>query len=260
MTATTTSSYPTDERVAPNSTNLPPAIWPSPPANPTPPSEIDAPAIAHTLVTSLNAALANRDPAAVADLFLPDPDPDGAAAAAASAYWRDHLVLSWRGLRTLKGRGRITSFLAEHLSSSGDRDGGTAVVKFAVDETSAFRAPQAMGLRPLGGVQGVGFFVTVTVDGVGSGDANKEGEGGGGARVGRGVVRAVEVERGVWKVWTLFTTLEGVKGWEEKVKGRREMGWGDGGLEGRRSWGERREAEMEFLGEVEGPEVLVVGE
>ncbi|KAG7285001.1 hypothetical protein NEMBOFW57_009619 [Staphylotrichum longicolle] len=131
-TTTTTTNYPTDER-------------------------IDAPAIAHNLVTSLNAALANRDPAAAADLFLPDgadPDPDGAAAAAASAtaYWRDHLVLSWRGLRTLKGRGRITSFLAEHLSGNGD--GGT--VKFAVDETSAFRAPQAMGLRPLGGVQGAG--------------------------------------------------------------------------------------------------------
>jgi hypothetical protein len=68
----------------------------------------------------------------------------------------------------------------------------------------------------------------------------------------------VEVERGVWKVWTLFTKLEEIKGAEESTGGRRGWGVEHGGLAGRRNWAERRKEEGEFR--EKGPEVLVIGE
>jgi hypothetical protein len=99
-------------------------------------------------------------------------------------------------------------------------------------------------MRPAGDVKGVRFFVKVENAAFGG--------------VGRGVVRAVEVSEGVWKVWTLFTTLEEVKGLEERTGPRRERGVQHGGMDGRRNWKERREAEVE-LREKE-PEVLIIGE
>jgi hypothetical protein len=111
-----------------------------------------------------------------------------------------------------------------------------------VDGSNALRTPQVMGFRPTGGAEGVGFFVRVE----------------NGEKVGRGVVWAVEVERGVWKVWTLFTKLEGIKGAEESTGARRGRGVEHGGLAGRRNWAERRKEEGEFR--EKGPEVLVIGE
>ncbi|KAK4155992.1 hypothetical protein C8A00DRAFT_13013 [Chaetomidium leptoderma] len=78
-----------------------------------------------------------------------------------------------------------------------------------------------------------------------------------GRREVRGVVRLAEWAKGEWRVWTLFTTLEGVEGMGEKVGAGREIGVQHGGLEGRRNWRERRAAEREFV-ETE-PEVLIVG-
>lgn len=221
------------ERVAPGSNNPPPTPWPSTAITPT--AEINALAIAAHLVSSLNAALAKGDFAAAAELFIPDPGTDTSRA---TPYWRDHLVLSWK-LRTLKGRGKIRAFLEESFGGGkGEGDGGW---KMEVDDSSAWRKPQVMAFKPTGGSEGMAFFVTVE-----NGD-----------KVGRGVVRAAEVEKGVWRVWTLFTKLEGVKGDEERTGPRREAGVQHGGLEGRRNWVERRRDEGEFKGE--GPEVLVIG-
>lgn len=225
------------ERVVPGSCNPPPAPWPKTAL--TPADAIDAPAVAAQLIASLNDALARRDFAAAADVFLPD----STAKDAAAPFWRDHLVLSWR-LRTLKGRDRIRSFLASESCLSGGGNNGdeaNAGLKLQVDDSSAFRKPQVMGLRPAGDVTGVHFFVTVE-SGVG---------------VGRGIVRAAEVEKGLWKIWTLFTTLEQVKGAEERTGARRERGVLHGGVEGRRNWAERRRDESAFVGA--DPDVLIIG-
>ncbi|KAK4237127.1 hypothetical protein C8A03DRAFT_44984 [Achaetomium macrosporum] len=207
-------STPSAERVVPGSANLPPAPWPASATTPT--ASIDAPGIAAHIIASLNDALAKRDFAAVAGLFLPDPNPahqDNNAAA--TPYWRDHLVLSWR-LRTLKGQEKIISFL-EDAGFSGD--GG---LKFRE-------------------VRGVGFFVTVE---------NAVGKG-------RGVVRLVEYQPGEWKIWTVFTTLEEISGFEERTGQRREVGVQHGATQDRRNWAERRMEEREFVGRE--PEVLIIG-
>ncbi|KAK4245507.1 oxidoreductase-like protein [Corynascus novoguineensis] len=234
---------PTAERVVPGSVNLPPAPWPT--SATTPAAFIDAPRVAADLIAALNAALAQADYDAAAELFLSDPvEKPGSGAdggsSGASAFWRDHLVLSWR-LRTLKGRGKIQEFLEGQLG----RDGKNGSIRFEVDSSSDFRRPAVAELRPLGGVTGVAFFVKVERD---------DGIAG---RVGRGVIRMVEVEGGVWKVWTLFTTLEEVKGQEERRGERREKGVEHGEKEGRRNWAERRRDESQFV--QSGPDVLVIG-
>ncbi|KAH6616020.1 oxidoreductase-like protein [Chaetomium sp. MPI-SDFR-AT-0129] len=214
------------ERVVPGSSNLPPAAWP--PTAITPTAEIDATGIATRFITSLNEGLASRNLDAITDLFLPDNGPNGP-----TTYWRDHLVLSWR-LRTLKGRDAIRQFLNDNSNADS--------LTFALDETHPFRRPQAAGFKPTGGAEGVGFFVTVKTSA---------------GKAGRGLVRLAEVERGVWKVWTLFTTLEGVAGEEERRGEKRVKGVEHGGKEGRKNWVERRVDEGEFT--EEGPEVVVIG-
>ncbi|KAK4120608.1 oxidoreductase-like protein [Parathielavia appendiculata] len=230
------------ESVVPGSVNLPPAPWP--PAAVTPTEAIDAGAVAEHIVASLNDALSKRDHAAVADLFLPDPGNYNVNNSLATGYWRDHLVLSWR-LRTLKGPAKICAFLDERsqVPPSYCQSVGPDWLTFEVDESSGFRRPQVTDFRPAGGVTGVGFFVKV--------------ENGAFGGVGRGVVRAVEEREGVWKIWTLFTTLEGVKGMDERTGLRREIGVEHRVVEGRTNWTERRRAEREF--EEGSPEVLVIG-
>ncbi|KAL2174088.1 oxidoreductase-like protein [Thermothelomyces heterothallicus CBS 202.75] len=228
-------TIPASERVVPGSVNLAPAPWPA--SATTPAVSVDAPRVAADLVAALNAALAGGNYAAAADLFLPDPGPANGDGASPSSFWRDHLVLSWR-LRTLKGRDKIREFLEAQL-------GGGKMIRFEVDSSSEFRRPQTAEFRPLGGVTGVQFFVRVERD---------DGVAG---RVGRGVVRMVEAEPGVWKLWTLFTTLEEVKGSEERKGERRERGVQHGAIGGRRNWAERRRDESEFVGT--DPVVLIIG-
>ncbi|KAL2021878.1 hypothetical protein VTK56DRAFT_6473 [Thermocarpiscus australiensis] len=229
---------PSHARVLPGSANPAPAPWPATAATDT--TAIDAAAVARRIVSSLNDALARADYAAVADLFLPDGDGDGSTDddARPAGFWRDHLVLSWR-FRTLKGRERIRAFLRECCGSPG----GRGAVRLEVDESTEFRRPQVAGFRPRGDVTGVGFFVRVE---------NAVG-------VGRGIVRVVEVDGGEWKVWTLFTTLEELQGFEERRGPRREMGVQHGEVAGRKNWAERRREEQEFLGDGKGPEVLIIG-
>ncbi|KAL2129700.1 hypothetical protein VTI74DRAFT_7430 [Chaetomium olivicolor] len=222
---------PSSQRVVPGSVNLPPAPWPKTATTPT--DSIDAPAIAQRITAALNDALAQKDHVAAAALFLPDGEEDDQTNDdGATGFWRDHLMLSFQ-LRTLKGREKIAAYLKEE----GQKIGG---VKLAVDASSDFRKPKVVGFRPLGEVKGVEFFVKAESE-VGRG---------------RGVVRLVE-HGGEWKIWTVFTTLEGLTGVEEKLGPRREVGVQHGGLEGRKNWRERREEEGEMMGS--GPEVLVIG-
>lgn len=240
---------PSHERVLPGSVNLTPAAWPQTAV--TPSESIDAAAVAQRTISALNAALAQADPAAITDLFLPDgpsPGPVGngngatngndnanGAAGTVAPFWRDHLALAF-SLRTLKGRERIRAYLAGLPARA------LKGLRLEVDASSPFRAPQVAGFRPAGDVRGVGFFVTVESA----------------AGTGRGVVRLVESGgQGRWKIWTLFTGLEELKGFEEARGPKREVGVRHGDWVGRKNWAERRREEAEFLGRE--PEVLIIG-
>lgn len=230
-TLTPQTPIPSDQRVLPGSASMPPAPWPA--SAVTDPAAVDAPRIAHRVVAALNDALARADYDAVADgVFHPGNDDDDGGV---SPFWRDHLVVSW-ALRTLRGRDGIRAF----LRAAGERRARS--LRFAVDESSAFRRPQVAELRPRGGVRGVVFFVTVE-SAVGAG---------------RGVARLVEVAPGQWRIWTLFTTLEALAGFEERRGPRREAGVLHGELAGRKTWVERRREEADFVHG--GPEVLIIGE
>ncbi|HEX9182700.1 MAG TPA: NAD(P)/FAD-dependent oxidoreductase [Burkholderiales bacterium] len=74
--------------------------------------------------------------------------------------------------------------------------------------------------------------------------------------VGRGVAH-LRLKDG--KCWTLLTTLQELKGHEEKAGPRRERGVEHGVHPDRRTWLERREREVAALGHKKQPYVLIVG-
>ncbi|KAH1963099.1 hypothetical protein KXV90_002904 [Aspergillus fumigatus] len=180
-------------------------------------TSVDAAKLASEAIDQLNSALKQKNYKAVSDLFLED------------AYWRDHLGLSW-DYRTIKGRENIASFL-EH---------STRLVQVEIDQSSPFRAPHVGPIDAFGDVTGVEFFTTFAND-VGNG---------------RGVVRMAEKD-GVWKIFTIFTTLQELKGHEEAVNASRPLGVQHGAQVGRRNWQDRRTSDFEF--EEKTPVVLVVG-
>ncbi len=61
------------------------------------------------------------------------------------------------------------------------------------------------------------------------------------------------------KAWTLLTTLQELKGFEERKRGRRDKGVEHGVHPGRRTWLERRQQEERTLGYTEQPYVVVIG-
>ncbi|MEO7402338.1 MAG: NAD(P)/FAD-dependent oxidoreductase, partial [Burkholderiales bacterium] len=63
------------------------------------------------------------------------------------------------------------------------------------------------------------------------------------------------------RCWTLFTTLQALKGFEEKTErnGTRELGTVHGAFKNRPSWFERRQQEDAALGATEQPYCLIIG-
>ncbi|PZU09834.1 NAD(P)/FAD-dependent oxidoreductase [Sphingomonas sp.] len=61
------------------------------------------------------------------------------------------------------------------------------------------------------------------------------------------------------KAWTLLTSLTELKGHEERSGPTRIMGAEHGVIRGRKSWPERKAAEVEALGRTEQPYVLIIG-
>ncbi|KAL8759440.1 MAG: hypothetical protein Q9199_000745 [Rusavskia elegans] len=77
---------------------------------------------------------------------------------------------------------------------------------------------------------------------------------------GRGLVKLIQDarDRGKWKAFTLFTTLEQLNGYEESIKTRRPTGVEHGSHPGRLNWQERRNVEADCDGSFE-PTVLIIG-
>lgn len=191
-----------------------------PPAKFPPPNStesVNPDQVASELVDQLNAALSSNSYQTLTNLY------------SSSGYWRDHLCLSW-DLRTLKGAADIITFL----------DGRQPSIQFEIDRSSAVRAPQIGPIDSFGDVLGVQSFLKVTTE---------EGRG-------RATLRLTQ-EDGKWKVFTLFTSLEELKGHKESINRHRPIGVQHGEDPSRKNWLENRIADMNF--EEKAPAVIIVG-
>ncbi|KAL2069978.1 hypothetical protein VTL71DRAFT_14658 [Oculimacula yallundae] len=143
------------------------------------------------------------------------------------SYWRDHLCLSW-DYRTFEGIDKMKTFLYK----------GCRLKSVAIDRSTAFRSPTVTVFDGKGEIPGVQVFLTILTD-VGRG---------------RGVVKLVQKD-GSLKAFTLFTSLEELRGYEEATFGRRPEGVAHGEKQGRKNWQELR-VEDEESGEAT---VLIIG-
>ncbi|KAJ3825791.1 hypothetical protein EV361DRAFT_916705 [Lentinula raphanica] len=140
----------------------------------------------------------------------------------AESYWRDILALTWN-FRTFIGSDQIDQFLQDRLSVSKPR---------------AFKLrDDYLGLQlPYPDLAWIGFLFDFEVGDIGKAS---------------GVGRLVPQADGTWKAHTIFTQLEELKKFPEKVGATRESRM-DHGL-----WSAQRQRDMAF--EDKEPTVLIVG-
>lgn len=182
------------------------------------PKDVDN--IAQTLIDKFNKALDNEDTKAIINLFLDD------------CYWRDHLALSW-DYHTWKGKEKIEDFLEAETKG---------LKKLTINRETAFRAPHYGDLDGAGDTKGIEFFVEVE---------SKHG-------TGTGIARILEEKAGTWKIFSLFTTITDLKGFEEATGHRRPRGVAHGEEKARANWQDRRDEQYNFENGKE-PAVLIVG-
>lgn len=180
----------------------------------------DAPAEASRIVDSLNESLSRKEHTAVADLFVEN------------GYWRDHLGLTW-DFRTLKGRDKIVSFLDE----------GHHLVNIAITHEYSGKnvSPTLVAFRGNGSAYGIQVFVHAST---------KHG-------AGPGVIRLIQDHAREWKIWTLYTSMNQLRGNSEPLGPLRPRGANHGLHIDRKNWLERRQVETNF--ENGDPDVLVIG-
>jgi len=217
--ASVQSMVPSHSRVEPGSFNVDVHQFPSKGES----QSADADKVAASLVDSFNKALGNKDLQALANLFSKD------------GYWRDHLGVSWN-FHTFKGPQGVLGFLKDCDNSKS----GLRLRSISVDGSTKSRAPQVGPLDGIGDITGVQFFVSFDTT-VGSGE---------------GLARLVEEDEG-WKIFSLYTALRQLKGHEEAIGPRRQLGAEHGGNPDRKNWFERRVAAVNF--EEKEPAVLIVG-
>lgn len=190
------------------------------PITPPDPDSITPHEIAQTWLTALEARLTTTPSPDLSDLFHLD------------SWWRDMVALSW-DLRTIQTLPKIQSFIRRrqpHAQLSG----------FRLQDEGKFQPKLEKVLDSLSWVSSMFFFNT---------------------RVGHGtgVLRLTRNEEGAWKAYSVYTSLQGLKGFVEPVGRRRAEGTIEsmpGGLGGG-NWKERRERQAGFVDEE--PTVLVVG-
>ncbi|KAF8069230.1 hypothetical protein FPV67DRAFT_1669244 [Lyophyllum atratum] len=138
------------------------------------------------------------------------------------AFWRDMLALTW-DFRTFAGVPKITQFLSDRL---------------AIARPTAFllRDDAYLGLqRPYPDIAWINLmFDFATATGLAS-----------------GVARLVPTANGEWKAHTVYTNLEDLKGFPEKIGALRNAAANHG------KWVDDRKREMEFVDSQ--PVVLIVG-
>ncbi|WP_331436552.1 NAD(P)/FAD-dependent oxidoreductase [Gordonia sp. w5E2] len=146
---------------------------------------------------------------------------------ATDCYWRDLVAFTWN-LKTVEGREQLADMLTARLDD-------TAPESFAATETPT---------DDDGVVTAFLEFETATGRGEGMLRLRQAADGD---------------DDGRDEAWTLLTTLQELKGHEERRGASRVLGAVHGSEPDARSWAERREAEEAELGRSSQPYVLVVG-
>lgn len=182
-------------------------------------ASIDPNVVAEEWIQSFNKAIKNPE-SELSSLFLEE------------SYWRDQLCLSW-DFHTLAGPEKILGLL--------EKTKGCRIKSVTLDKSSAVRFPSVSLIDAAGTVEIVAAFLTVETD-VGSGE---------------GLVRLV-CDEGVWKVFTLFTTMKKLHSVTEEVRKQRPHGAKNEKYTSDENWLDRRNSELKCEGEDE-PTVLIVG-
>ena len=184
-----------------------------------PPKDVDAAKIAGEWLEKLQTAVSPSpsggiDIDKVLELFQPD------------AAWRDILSLTW-DFRNFIGTAQIKTFLQDRIAnpSLGDKAG----LKNLKLETASIG-------KPWEDIEWIEALFTFSVGTWGAGD---------------GVFRLVLSPEGVWKGYTIYTNLQSLNDYPEKVGALRNP------LPNHGKWVDQRQKEIEFEG-VE-PYVLIVG-
>ena len=124
-----------------------------------------------------------------------------------------------------------------------DHKDGSRLQKIEIDKSVKGREPTIAPLDYTGSAKGITAFLALETD-IGRG---------------RGIVRLCrDPADGEWKAFTLFATLEELKGHEEPLGPRRADGVAHGANPGRKNWFERREAERNYSDGLQ-PTVVIVG-
>lgn len=194
------------------------------PGNSYSPDSAEASCICSDWIDSFNELLNDhRRAAEFSGLFLDD------------ACWRDLLCLAW-DFHTLQGRNSIAAYAHDFI-------GTRRSVKFSLDDSAEHKKPARVPLDFEGKVHCLQAWFNVETD----------------TGRGKGIVKLVDDPSGSgWRAFTLFTTLEELKGHEELIKERRPAGVRDGQDHGSANWQDKRIAEQEFQDGRE-PAVLILG-
>jgi len=142
------------------------------------------------------------------------------------AFWRDILSLTW-DFRTFFGTAQIKTFLQDRIANPA-LDGAARLNDLKLETAS-------IG-KPWEDIEWIEALFTFSVGTWGGGD---------------GVFRLVLAPEGVWKAYTVYTNLQSLTEYPEKVGALRNP------LPNHRTWAEKRQKEIEFEG-VE-PYVVIVG-
>ena len=150
----------------------------------------------------------------VLDLFQPD------------AFWRDILSLTW-DFRTFTGAAQLKTFLQDRIANP-SLDDKTRLNNLKLETASVE--------KPWEDIEWIEALFTFSVGTWGGGD---------------GVFRLVLTPEGVWKAYSIYTNLQSLPEYSEKVGALRNP------LPNHGRWADQRQKEIEFEG-VE-PYVVIVG-
>lgn len=179
--------------------------------------------VASDWVTSFN-KLINDGSSAFSNLFLKE------------ACWRDLLCLTW-DFHTLQGPDKIAASIRPFAKEC-------RIKSIILDTSVDHKKPKVAPADFAGNLKAVQAFLDVETD-IGKG---------------KGLVRLLpdSEDRQRWKAFTLFTTLQELRGHEESINRRRPTGVEYGLDNGGRNWKDQRIAEENFAGD-RGPAVLILG-
>ena len=172
---------------------------------------LNARAVVHDWFSEFTSAIGRKDVPAIVDLCLDD------------CYWRDMLSLTW-DFHTFKGKNAVSKFLEDQLT-----------VFDPHQDTFTLEQKDFTLLQPYKGTAWIEAFFSF--------DTN----------VGHvsGIFRLMPLPDGTWKAHTIYTNLEELKGFPERIGPLRDHQPNHG------KWAAKRERERAFLDE--DPTVVIVG-